>query len=92
MAERGFQTAALFGFRGAVRTPGHHGMLQAQQTQVAQYVLAVFLGRVHLVRIIRIGAPDEFLIIGEKMPPLGLQKVHDIEIFSPRLELRAHAG
>ena len=46
MGEGDFQRAAGFGFAGAVGAPGHDRFLEAEQGEVAEEVLPVFLGDV----------------------------------------------
>ncbi len=94
VGEGDFEGAAGFGFAGAIGTPGHDGFLEAEQGEVAEEVLPVFLGDVDdgAAIIGNAGATDEVLGVGEQAAPLGGEDVDDVKAFAGGFEVGAVAG
>ena len=84
---RHLQCPAHLGLARTVGTPGHDGLLQAEQGQVPEHMLAVLLGGIDDRPAIArdAGAAGELFRVRKEMAPLGLQDVHDIEILAPCL-------
>ena len=94
VGEGDFQRAAGFGFAGSVGAPGHDRFLEAEQGEVAEEVLPVFLGDVDdgAAVVGHAGAADEVLGVGEQVTPLGGEDVDDVEAFAGGLQVGAVAG
>ena len=94
MGEGDFEGTAGFGFAGAIGAPGHDGFLEAEEGEVAEEVLPVFLGDVDdgAAVIGHAGAADEVLGVGEEAAPLGSEDVDDVEAFAGGFEVGAVAG
>ena len=94
MSEGGLHVPTDFGLAGAVAAPRHHGRFQAPHDHVTHEVLAVLLGHVDDVVAVLLDRrrTSEVLGVGEQTPPLGLEQVYDVQVFSLGFGMRALSG
>ena len=94
VGEGNFEGTASLGLAGAIGAPGHDGFLEAEQRQMAEEVLPVFLRDVDdgaaVVR--HAGAADEVLGVGEEAAPLGGEDVDNVEALPGGFEVGAITG
>ena len=91
MGEGDLKGAAGFGLTRAIGAPGHDGFLEAEEGEVAEEVLPVFLGDVDdgAAVVGNAGTADEVLGVGEEAAPLGGEDVDDVEAFAGGFEVGA---